>query len=138
ANVTSWGPMPAMTVVATGYGAGTRELDDRPNLVQIVVGASAASLAAGQPVLLLEVNVDDATGEVLAHAIAALLDTGAHDAWVTPILMKKGRPAYTVSALAHPALSEQVARTLVVETGTLGVRGQTIERWPESRNEQAV
>ena len=55
--------------------------------------------------MLLEVNVDDATGEVLAHAVAALLDAGAYDAWITPIVMKKGRPAHTVSALADPALA---------------------------------
>ena len=57
----------------------------------------ATRCSAGQPVVLLEVNVDDATGETLAHAVAALLDAGAHDAWVTPIVMKKGRPAHTVS-----------------------------------------
>jgi uncharacterized protein (TIGR00299 family) protein len=136
-----WGPMPPMTITATGFGAGTRDIEGMPNATQVVLGTAVSASVAqrpGQPVVLLEANVDDATGEVLAHAIAALLDAGAHDAWVTPILMKKGRPAYTVSALADPALSEQVARTLVVETGTLGVRGQTIERWPESRNEQAV
>ena len=62
--------------------------------------------------MLLEVNVDDATGEVLAHAVAALMDAGAHDAWLTPILMKKGRPAHTVSALADPALADQLAAVL--------------------------
>ena len=73
-----------------------------PNATQVVLGtATTASVAQrpGQPVVLLEANVDDATGEVLAHAIATLLDAGAHDAWVTPIVMKKGRPAHTVSAL---------------------------------------
>ena len=59
---------------------------------------------AGQPVVLLETNVDDATGEVVADAVAALLDAGAHDAWVTNILMKKGRPAHQVSALVDPSL----------------------------------
>ena len=63
--------------------------------------------------MLLEVNVDDATGEMLAHAVAMLLDAGAHDAWVTPIVMKKGRPAHTVSALCDPALAAQVAATLL-------------------------
>src|SRR6478672_6139752 len=138
ALVTQWGPMPHLTIDRTGFGAGTADLGERPNLVQVVIGDRAADLTSGQPVVLLEANVDDATGETLAHAIAELLAAGAHDAWVTPILMKKGRPAYTVSALADSALSEQVARTLVAETGTLGVRGQTIERWPESRTEQAV
>ena len=76
---------------------------------------------------LLEVNVDDATGEQLAHAVAELLAAGAHDAWLTPIVMKKGRPAYTVSALADPSLAAQVAAVLTRETGSLGVRGQSLD-----------
>jgi uncharacterized protein (DUF111 family) len=84
-------------------------------------------------VALLEVNVDDATGETLAHTVAALLDAGAHDAWVTPIVMKKGRPAHMVSVLADLALADQLSRVLTSETGSLGVRGQTLERWPAAR-----
>lgn len=140
ANASAYGPLPAMTIEATGFGAGARELDDFPNVTQVVVGtaAEAGRRQAGQPVVLVEVNVDDATGETVAHAIASLLDAGAHDAWVTPILMKKGRPAYTVSALADPALAEQVARVLTAETGSLGVRGTTLERWPAPRGEGEV
>jgi uncharacterized protein (DUF111 family) len=89
-------------------------------------------------VLLLEANVDDATGEMLAHAIASLLDAGAHDAWVTPIVMKKGRPAHTVSALADIALAAQVAEVLTAETGSLGVRGTSLERWPSERRTDVV
>ena len=135
ATATTYGPLPAMTVSATGFGAGERELDDLPNVTQVVLGEVAAANAdePGQPVVLLEVNVDDATGEVLAHAVAALLDAGAHDAWITPIVMKKGRPAYTVSALADPAVSEQVGRLLAEETGSLGIRGQRMDRWPAAR-----
>ena len=88
----------------------------------------------GQPVVLLEANVDDVTGEALGYAIEALLDAGAHDAWVTPIVMKKGRPAHTVSVLADPSLAAELRAVLVRETGTLGVRGQTLERWPQSRS----
>src|SRR5690606_27377 len=111
-----------------------KELPDRPNLTQVVLGKPAdARPVDGQPVVLLEANVDDATGEVLAHSVAALLDAGAHDAWITPIVMKKGRPAHTVSALADPALARQVAQVLVAQTGSLGVRGQHLERWPSSR-----
>jgi uncharacterized protein (TIGR00299 family) protein len=138
AMVASWGPMPDLTIEATGFGAGTAEFDDRPNLTQVVVGERHEQLDTGQPVVLLEVNVDDATGEQLAHAIAALLDAGAHDAWVTPILMKKGRPAHTVSALADVSLAAQVAGTLTSSTGSLGVRGHTIERWPQARDESQV
>jgi len=133
ALVSGFGPLPSMAIEATGFGAGTRELDGRPNATQVVIGAVVESIGAGQPVVLLEANVDDATGEVLAGAVAALLEAGAHDAWVTPIVMKKGRPAHTVSALADVSMAAQVAAVLRAETGTLGVRGATLERWPASR-----
>jgi uncharacterized protein (TIGR00299 family) protein len=138
ANVVGWGALPAMRIEASGFGAGDRELEGRPNTTQVVLGALDAALTPGQPVVQLEANVDDATGEALAHAIAALLDAGAHDAWITPILMKKGRPAHTVHALADVALAEQVARVLVAETGTFGVRGQRLERWPVARRMDEV
>jgi len=70
--------------------------------------------------------------------VSALLAGGAHDAWVTPVVMKKGRPAHVVSALADPALAGQVAATLAAETGTLGVRGTTLERWPRTRAVETV
>jgi len=143
ANVTRWGPLPALQISASGFGAGARELDGRPNSVQVVLGTlvdvEAVGMARpGQPVVLLEANLDDATGEVLAHTVQSLLEAGAHDAWVTPIVMKKGRPAHVVSALADPALAEQVGRTLAAETGTLGLRGTTLERWPAARLLQTV
>ena len=142
ATVTGWGPMPSMQVTASGFGAGTRDLEGLPNLLQVIIGEAVAEEPRrpepGQPVVLLEVNVDDATGETLAHAVAALMDAGAHDAWVTPILMKKGRPAHTVSVLADPALADQVAGVLVSETGSLGIRGETLQRWPAARFEGQV
>jgi uncharacterized protein (TIGR00299 family) protein len=146
ALVVNWGPMPPMRIDAMGFGAGTRDLDGLPNSVQVVVGRAAGAgqastepiVTAGQPAVLLEANLDDATGEVLAHAVASLLDAGAHDAWITPILMKKGRPAHVVSALADPALADQVANCLMAETGTLGVRGQTVARWMARRHIEEV
>src|SRR5262249_51392066 len=139
----SYGPLPAMTVRATGYGAGTRQLEHRPNLVQVVVGTATATGDApghrpGQPVVPPEANVGDVTGETLAHALTAVLAAGAHDAWITPIVMKKGRPAHPVPALAAPALAPQVAAVLSAETGTLGLRGQTLERWPAARRTDTV
>ncbi|MCY4258205.1 MAG: nickel pincer cofactor biosynthesis protein LarC [bacterium] len=133
-----WGPIPPMTVSASGFGAGDKDLEDRPNLTQVIVGTTAAQRPQGQPVVLFETNVDDATGESLAYAVTALLDVGAYDAWLTPILMKKGRPGFTVSALADPAIGEQVAATLSAETGTLGIRGCLLERWPQARLEHEV
>ena len=142
ATASGWGPMPAMQVSVAGFGAGSRDLEGLPNLVQAVVGTVVAEEPVrpepGQPVTLLEVNVDDATGETLAHTISALLDAGAHDAWITPILMKKGRPAQTVSALSDPVLADQVAQVLMAETGSLGVRGETLQRWPAARAEGQV
>ncbi len=145
ATVTGWGPLPAMEIAASGFGAGSREIDGRPNVVQVVLGRSRADrhdeqvgVAPGQPVVLLEANVDDATGEALADAVAALLDAGAHDAWVTPVVMKKGRPAHLVSALADPALVAQVAMTLSTETGSLGVRASELQRWPRTRAADTV
>jgi uncharacterized protein (TIGR00299 family) protein len=133
------GPLPPMHVRATGFGAGSRELDDRPNLTQVVLGDPLDRPATeGQPVVLLEANVDDATGEVLAHAVGALLAAGAHDAWVTPIVMKKGRPGHTVHALVDPPLVASLAHVLSSETGSLGVRGSRIERWTAPRHEEHV
>lgn len=135
-----FGPMPAMTVGAVGFGAGSRDIDGLPNATQVVIGLPASDTGStpGQPVTLLEVNVDDATGETVAHAVSALLDAGAHDAWVTPIMMKKGRPAYTLSALCDPVLATQMAGVLTTETGSLGIRGTTLERWPRARHETTV
>jgi uncharacterized protein (TIGR00299 family) protein len=136
ALASGWGPMPAMEIMASGFGAGSRELDGLPNAVQVVIGdaTSDAVPTSGQPVVLLEANVDDVTGEILAHTIGALLDAGAHDAWVTPIVGKKGRPAHIVAALADPVSLATLRQVLATETGSLGVRAQTLQRWPAARD----
>jgi pyridinium-3,5-bisthiocarboxylic acid mononucleotide nickel chelatase len=136
-----FGPMPAMNVASVGYGAGTADIAGRPNVVQVVIGDAASPNALpdpGQPVQLLEANVDDATGEVIAHTIAALIAAGAHDAWATPIVMKKGRPAYTVHALCDPSAATLIGALLLRETGSLGLRGTELRRWPQQRTERQV
>jgi pyridinium-3,5-bisthiocarboxylic acid mononucleotide nickel chelatase len=136
-----FGALPAMTVEQVGYGAGTADPIGRPNVVQVLVGTptvESATPAPGRAAVQLEANVDDVTGEVLAHTIAALLAAGAHDAWATPIVMKKGRPAHTVHALADPGDVERVAAVLLAETGSLGVRAATVARWPQRRQEVVV
>jgi uncharacterized protein (TIGR00299 family) protein len=136
-----FGPMPAINVTSVGYGAGAADIPGRPNVVQVVIG-DAAILSAlpepGQPVRLLETNVDDATGEVIAHTIAALIAAGAHDAWATPIVMKKGRPAHTVHALCDPAAGALIGAVMLRETGSLGLRGTDLRRWPQHRSEREV
>ena len=137
-----FGPLPPLTVTASGFGAGTRELDHRPNLTQVVLGepivAASAGWEEGQPVVLLETNLDDVTGEVLAHAVSRLMEAGAHDTWITPIVMKKGRPAHTLHVLCDTALVGDLVQLMTAETGTLGVRAQRLERWPATRSTDSV
>jgi uncharacterized protein (TIGR00299 family) protein len=144
-----YGPLPAMRLAASGFGAGTRELATLPNLVQVAVGESASSsggtgagadpaTTAGQPLALLEANLDDISGEVVAHAVDALLAAGALDAWTAHVTMKKGRPGVVLSVLAHlpdaPVLRDLIAH----ETGTLGVRVTVVDRWPFARQADEV
>lgn len=134
----SFGPLPAMCIARSGFGAGTRDLDGIPNCTQVVIGEPAEASAAGQPLIHLEANLDDATGETLAHAVSALLDAGAADAWITPVIMKKGRPGHTVSALVDAALEAQVRSLMVAETGSLGVRAWGVDRWASTRRPDTV
>jgi uncharacterized protein (DUF111 family) len=130
-----------MAVAATGFGAGSRELDGLPNAVQVVVGTASAATPAtdgGQPVQLLEANVDDVTGEVLAHVVASLVAAGAHDAWLTPVIGKKGRPAHIVTALCDPGRVTALRELLAVETGTLGIRTRELQRWVAPRRFEEV
>ncbi len=142
ALASSFGPLPAMTVASVGYGAGRADTAGRPNVVQVIVGDALAGDAVaprpGRPAVQVDVNVDDVTGEVIAHTIASLVGAGAFDAWATPIVMKKGRPAHIVSTVCDPALVEAIAAILVAETGSLGVRATTVERWPQARRESFV
>ena len=135
----SFGAMPSMSPDTVGYGAGSADTPERANVVQVVVGGLAdTSRQSGTPVSQLDANVDDVTGEVLAHTISLLLAAGAHDAWVTPIVMKKGRPAHTVSVLCDPAATDAMRDVLLRETGTLGVRMSIWQRWPQQRDETSV
>lgn len=129
----TWGPLPPMTVETTGFGAGSRDIDGRVNATQVIVGAPVPALDAGQPIVLLETNLDDVTGETLAYATQALLGAGALDVWLTPVLMKKGRPGHVISVLCDRALAGDLAALLAKETGSFGVRAQRYERWPASR-----
>ncbi len=134
----SFGPLPPMTISATGFGAGSADIDGLPNVTQVVIGEATSARDTGQPLMVLEANVDDATGETMAHAVDEVLVAGAHDAWLTPIVMKKGRPAFKISALVDPALQDAVAAVLVAETGSLGVRGVPVRRWPAARAVEEV
>jgi uncharacterized protein (TIGR00299 family) protein len=116
---------PPMVLRATGYGAGRTTLHHAPNLLRAVVGELEG--VTGE-VELLEANVDDASGELLGAAIEKLLASGALDAWLEPIVMKKGRGAYKFCALVGLDDRERLARLLMRETGTLGVRHNGVGR----------
>jgi uncharacterized protein (TIGR00299 family) protein len=133
-----FGAMPSISSHSVGYGAGTVDTPERANVVQVVIGQAGDRHDDGTPVALLEANVDDVTGEVLAHTVSTLLAAGAHDAWLTPIVMKKGRPAHTVSVLCDPSGITTMRGILVRETGTLGVRMSSLQRWPQQRVETIV
>ncbi|MCU1489230.1 MAG: Pyridinium-3,5-bisthiocarboxylic acid mononucleotide nickel insertion protein [Acidimicrobiaceae bacterium] len=144
ATATGFGPLPALTIEATGYGAGSRELSDLPNCTQVVLGCRPAESGAletgtgGQPLVLLEANLDDVTGELLSHTLEALLAAGATDAWVTPVVMKKGRPGHVVSVLADLALAPQLRALLAEETGSFGVRTSEVGRFAAERHFEQV
>ena len=136
-----YGPLPPMRLLTSGFGAGTRELESLPNLVQVAVGEGggrAGEAMAGEPLALLEANLDDISGEVVAHAVDALLAAGALDAWTAPVTMKKGRPGTVLSALAHLPDAPRLRDLIGHETGTLGVRVTVVERWPFARQSDEV
>src|ERR671911_20605 len=116
---------PPMTVHTTGYGAGRARLRSAPNLLRAVVGELEGPEGA---VVLLEANVDDAPGELLGAAVERLLAAGALDAWLEPIVMKRGRGGYKVCALVVSGDRERLVGLLMRETGTLGVRHHPVGR----------
>ena len=138
--VTHWGPAPAMTLRAHGYGAGTKQFP-RANVLRLTVGdpdggdhreAGAATLT------LLETNLDDMNPEWLPPLLDRLLEAGARDAWLTPAIMKKGRPAQVLSVLADPGASGRL-RTLVLQhASTLGIRESHVTRHHLARSTRTV
>ena len=98
-----------MTVTASGFGGGAGEMEDLPNCTQVVIGQRADRPAVGSRAgarSLLETNLDDVTGEQLGLAVAAALEAGAFDAWVSPVTMKKGRPGHVLHVLTDTTLVE--------------------------------
>jgi hypothetical protein len=121
---------PAMAPERVGWGAGTATLSDRPNVLRAILGAPATARGENSEHthVVLEANVDDGTGELAASWIDALLGAGALDAWATPMIMKKGRPALTISALARVENADAVAHAMLRETTSLGLRRYEVSR----------
>jgi uncharacterized protein (TIGR00299 family) protein len=134
---------PAMRVQQVGYGLGSREYA-RPNGLRVWLGeqepagAPAPADAASEQVYELRCNLDDATGELLAYTIERLLAAGALDAWATPLVMKKGRPATQLACLARPTDAAALAALMLRETPTLGVRWESMQRLAAAREVVSV
>jgi uncharacterized protein (TIGR00299 family) protein len=120
ARVTGFGPLPAMRVERVGVGAGGRDPVELPNVVRLVLGERTP--APEPATVVLEANVDDLDPRLWPGVLDALLAAGASDAWLTPILMKKGRPAHTLSALCPSAVVPAVQAVVFATTSTIGLR----------------
>jgi hypothetical protein len=132
------GAMPARFVVdRVGYGAGDRELADRPNLLRVLLGEQAGAVGVDS-LLLIETNLDDLNPELYEHVMERLFAAGARDVFFAPIHMKKNRPAVLLSVLADPERRDALTQVLFDETSTLGVRLVPVERLRIEREVRGV
>lgn len=133
----SYGPIPAMSVASIGYGAGTRDGGPVPNLLRVFLGQPDPDGQA-DTVVELTANIDDCPGEILGAAMQRLLAAGCLDAWAVPIVMKKSRPAWMLSALVHPGDVTEAERILFAETTTFGIRRRVCQRSKLQRHWETV
>ena len=129
---------PEMTLNRIGYGAGSRDLPDRPNVLRLWLGESLPAGRQGvtqgtRSMVLIETNIDDMTGEMLGYVLEKLLAQGAADAWLTPVQMKKNRPGAMLSVICGELEEEALASFILRETSTLGVRVRPVHRWEAQR-----
>jgi len=121
----SFGPLPEIAFERVGYGAGRKDLE-HPNVVRAIMGEEAAN--QGSEVALIEANLDDMSPELVPYVIERLFEAGALDAWVTPVVMKKGRPGLLLSVLAEETQASAAIDIFFSETTTLGLRTSVVER----------
>jgi uncharacterized protein (TIGR00299 family) protein len=110
-----------------GYGAGTRTLEDRPNVLRIMLGRVSSAFDSDE-LIEIAANIDDLNPQIYDHVMERLFKAGARDVTITPTIMKKGRPAITLAVLGDPASREALARVLFSETSTIGVRFHPVSR----------
>jgi uncharacterized protein (TIGR00299 family) protein len=122
------GPLPAMQVDAVGWGAGSAELAEQPNVLRLFLGEQASEATGREEtIMLLEATVDDMNPQLYAHLVERALAAGALDVWAVPVYMKKNRPGELLTVLCPPEAAERLVELLFCETTTLGVR-QTLTR----------
>ncbi|MFC9687166.1 nickel pincer cofactor biosynthesis protein LarC [Kribbella sp. NPDC056951] len=125
-----FGMMPPMRVGRTGVGAGGRDPVEVPNILRVIVGETTERQATQ---LVYETNIDDLDPRLWPPVLQRLLDAGASDAWLTPILMKKGRPAHTLSVLVSSTNAAAVRRVVLTETTAIGLREYDIRKHAADR-----
>lgn len=130
-----FGLLPPMRIQQTGIGAGGRDPLEVPNIVRVVVGDS---IERPSTELVYETNVDDLDPRIWPQVLARLMEAGAADAWLTPILMKKGRPAHTLSVLVGGANAEEVRSVILSETSAIGLRESEIRKHAADREFASV
>src|SRR5215213_4002158 len=123
-----YGPIPEMKTESTGYGAGTREYPDFPNVLRVFVGETKSSVATDERLWMIETNLDDASPQIIGHVMDRVLESGALDCFFTPVQMKKNRPGVLLSVLCAPDEKEGLMKLLFMETTTLGVRSYEVGR----------
>ncbi|NIA16607.1 MAG: nickel pincer cofactor biosynthesis protein LarC [Nitrospiraceae bacterium] len=124
----SYGAMPRMRVAASGYGSGQRELPDRANVLRVLLGEAEGSVRGTQPVTVIEFDIDDMNPELFPPLVEDLLRAGARDAFLTPVVGKKGRPAYLVTVLCDAANVAAVAPVVFDSSTTFGMRMREEQR----------
>jgi uncharacterized protein (TIGR00299 family) protein len=124
--------LPSLSVEAVGAGAGSRDTPGRANVVRVVLGSTAAA-DIGEAAVLLEANIDDLDPRLWPGILAGLLECGASDAWLVPIVMKKGRPAHTLSVLCRPDRAAALRDRIFRDTSTLGVREGVLRKHAMAR-----
>jgi len=134
---TSYGPMPAMTVTATGYGAGARDFRDTPNVLRAVLGTRTGH-APAHTVSVVECEIDDLNPQILGALMDQLLAAGALDVFYTAVQMKKNRPGTLVTLIAPPDRREALTAMLFRETTTIGVRHREMARECLAREHRTV
>ena len=128
----SYGPLPAMTVRATGYGAGTKDFERSPNVLRVVIGErverTSSEAGAGETVIKIECEIDDMNPQLFGPVSERLMTNGALDVFLTPAQMKKGRPGTLVTVIAPPGARASLCDVLFRETTTIGVRFELMSR----------
>jgi uncharacterized protein (TIGR00299 family) protein len=142
---TRFAPFPAMKIEKAGYGAGTRDFPDHPNLLRLTIGETTQAEAtnklpggSSETVTVLEANLDDLSPQVLAYAMERLLAEGALDVFSVPVQMKKSRPGAVLTVLAKSEDAIRLTNLIFAETTTLGVRRREEQRQTLSRRWETV